>query len=112
MPIRILLADMSEMLRDIVARILKREPGFEVYTAELDVTHALEETEADVVITATRDEGAQLDILWLHPRLRVLVLRDDGREASLYRLQPQERFLGKVSPESLVEAIRDSTVSY
>ena len=69
MPIRVVLADDSDAVRQVLARILERSPDIElVATAEDEPTllAAIEETQPDVVVTDVRmpprgtDEGVRV----------------------------------------------------
>jgi DNA-binding NarL/FixJ family response regulator len=99
------------MLRDTVSEIVSAEPDLAV-VAELDDQASAGPTigaqAVEVVIAAVG--GCQTidfrDLLTEHPRLRVLCLSPDGREGSLFELQPHERTLGEISPEVLIAAIR------
>lgn len=46
-----------------------------------------------------------------HPRLKVLVLEDDGRRGFLWEMRPQRSPLGELSPSLLVDAIRRAVTS-
>ena len=84
-PIRIVLADMPRMLRE-----------------------TLEEHDADFVITGAdvlRPDDVDA-LLEARPRMKVLAVVGDGRDAFLYELRPQKVPLGEVSPHTLLEAIR------
>ena len=39
-------------------------------------------------------------------RVKVIAVRDDGRQAVLWQLQPQRSVLGDLSPGLLVDAVR------
>ena len=112
--IRVVLAGLPRMLRDIVQRVLADAP-------DLDVIHSpeglerlmdtLKEHDPDVVVTglgpAQRIEQFAA-LLRAHPSLRILALEGDGRRAVMYELQPHAVPLGDVSTEGLIDAIRSS----
>jgi len=79
--------------------------------SEVDVAQSVRETEAQFVIWAANGEPPRRahELLELFPRLRVLVIKDDGRRSCLYELRRQA--LGQMSGEKLVEAIRGGTPS-
>jgi hypothetical protein len=76
----------------------------ELVSAEPDLAIVAEVGEADVAVTQL--EGGVGDLLRDRPRLRVIALSADGREASSFELRPHETKLGEVSPAALLEAIR------
>jgi len=108
---RIALIGLPQMLRDTVREIVSAEPDLTV-VAELDDQASAGPTigarAVEVVIAAVGD-CQPIDfrtLLTEHPRLRVLCLSVDGREASLFELRPHEQTLGEISPEVLIAAIR------
>jgi DNA-binding NarL/FixJ family response regulator len=112
MPIRVLLADMSPMLRDIIHDAVANQPDLEV-VGTLGVHEpflsVIENIPTDVLIlgTSQRNDVALAEAVWhKRPRTRVLMITHDGRGAVLHRLHPEKVVLGDVSSESLVAAIR------
>jgi DNA-binding NarL/FixJ family response regulator len=70
---------------------------------------AAENTNADVVVVARSGaaiETAFDELLYRHPRLKVIEILDEGRYGTLHELQSRHRSLGEMSPPQLVEAIR------
>jgi hypothetical protein len=84
------------MLSGIVMELVSEEP---------DLAIVAEVGEADVAVTEL-EGGAVGDLLRDRPRLRVIALSADGREASSFELRPDETKLGEVSPAALLAAIR------
>jgi len=108
---RVALVDLPRLLREIVERAVAGQPDMEI--AELraggDLSDALRAARADVVVSgADHDYDELRDLLDRRPRLKVLTVADDGREATLYELRPARTQLGEVSPETIVEAIRSA----
>lgn len=110
--VRVLLAGMPPILRDIVRETIARQPDMAV-VAELDTDDALGPalavTDADVVIlgsSGSEDSTRPLQVLIARPQTCVLMLQTDGRHAALYELRPHRTRLGDVSPQALVDAIR------
>lgn len=109
---RLLIAAVPPLLGDIVRDALEGEPGVEVVgrntePAELDAS--VNACRADVVLAEERGPALPdpyLDLMYLHPRLRLLTVSPDGRRASLWRLAPERRVLADVSPRGLAEALR------
>jgi DNA-binding NarL/FixJ family response regulator len=114
--IRVLLAEMPPMLRDIVKQTVERAPDM-IVVGEIGsgglLAGTLERTEADVVIVGTSEpsdfDGARR-LLIAAPQARVLMLAMGGRSAVMYELQPHQTRLGEVSPQALIDAIRGGTV--
>jgi len=110
-PIRVVLAEMPAMLRDIVKNILDRQPGINVIelAADSSLRDVLERTEADVLIVGASepaDSAVPRQVLSALPLTRVLMLAIDGQSAVMYELRPHQTPLGEVSREALVRAIR------
>jgi DNA-binding NarL/FixJ family response regulator len=109
-PSRIVLVDMPRILREIIERAVADEPDMEIVDSEagnMPLREAIEASEPDFVIAgADYDFGEVARVLDERPRLRVLAVAGDGREAFLYELRPTRTPLGEVSPRTIVEAIR------
>ena len=110
-PIKIVLVDMPRMLREIVSQVVAAQPDMEIVReleAPTRLTQAVDGIGAEFVIAGgdalTPDDVDAL--LETHPRMKVLAVAGDGRDAFLYELRPQRVPLGEVSPHTLLEAIR------
>jgi AmiR/NasT family two-component response regulator len=111
-PIRIFLGDMPRLVRDLIEQAVAEAPDLSVVAVradDVDLARAAEDAGAELVIVAMDDDelppSAQA---YLDRRARVAVIGvevDDG-SAVLYRLRPQRRPIGPVSPRELVDAIR------
>ncbi|MDQ6610861.1 MAG: hypothetical protein M3Y64_00390 [Gemmatimonadota bacterium] len=112
--IRVVIASMPRLLHDIVHSVLSAESDIVIAdsrasTREIPAADALRHT--DVVIVA-EPEFAEMDyesMLYQHPRVRVVAIAGDGREAALYELRPARIALGELSPQTLVQAVRSHT---
>lgn len=116
-PIRVLLADDQELLRDALAIVLGAEPGIEVVATAADGAQAVQRVrahEVDVVLMDVRMPGmdgirATAEVLRVSPRTRVLVLTTfDVDEYVLAAVKAgASGFLTKdARPAALVDAIR------
>lgn len=116
-PIRVLLADMPRMMRDIIRDITSSHKDIDVI-AELaqrdELIEAAIRTRADVVVVGKVTGSGQdeyRDLLRKRPRLKILAISADGRRGFLHELQPRVIPLGEVSPDSLIEAIRGTSAA-
>jgi DNA-binding NarL/FixJ family response regulator len=108
---RIVLIDMSPLLREIVRETLSREPDLDVvaeHAATVDIGEAVERGHADFVIVGEDARAAEsVRALVASDRgLRALELHADGRESVLYELRPHRVALGELSPDALLRTIR------
>ena len=110
-PISIVLVGLPRMLRDIIEQAVTPEPDMVIVSdpREPSLAATVERTGADFVILG-RDAGpTEVDgLLCENPRLRVLAVAGDGREAFLYELRPTRTPLGEISPRTIVDAIRSA----
>jgi len=113
--IRILLAELPSMMRDIVRETLETETDMAV--VELGgrdaLMGALEAGSADVVIVgASEPEQPALPLRFLakSPGVKVLMLGTSGRRAMMYEFRPHCTPLVDVSPRRLLHAIRSALV--
>jgi DNA-binding NarL/FixJ family response regulator len=112
MRIRVLVADMTPMLRDIISDAVTNETDLEL-VGTLDVGQpllsVLTRIEPDVLILragSPNDTSLAEEVLARWPRTKVLMITHDGRGAVLHTLRPYRVVLGDVSSESLLAAIR------
>jgi DNA-binding NarL/FixJ family response regulator len=112
--IRILLAGIPRMLRDMITDIVALHAEMMVdgtMQDMADIRAVVKKTRADVVILGEPAIGSpqnHQELLYSRPRLGVLSITSDGRHFFLHKLRPVRTALGEVSPESLVQAIQSS----
>ena len=113
-PIRVVLAQMPRILRDILTNRLACQPDIVLVpeAAAMDeLGWTVGEASADVVITgldvrATRHLCEAL--LRRHPGLTVFSIPEDGSGASGWTLRLHGEPLGDVSTDGLIEAVRSA----
>lgn len=109
--IRVVLSNMPRLLHDIVHSILAAEADIELDVSAKNSAEPMSpETvrNADVVIV-TEPELARVNYEHLfgkQPRLRLVAVSGDGRNATLHELRPSRIALGELSPRTLVDAVR------
>lgn len=112
MTIRVLLAGLPRIMREIVEHALDEATDIEVVGSVetlAEVNGTVSHTQPDVLVVGLDDESEapRLDrFLYGMPRLTCLAITGDARRAFLYELQPRAKPLGDVSPSGLVRAIR------
>jgi DNA-binding NarL/FixJ family response regulator len=110
--IRILLAEMPPLLRDVFRQVITDQPDMEVVgelTGAVGLLMAAGQNHADVVILGLRDPelpGIGTHLLSEYPHLKILGVTVDGRQAFLHELLPHRLPLGEASPAGLLDAIR------
>jgi DNA-binding NarL/FixJ family response regulator len=108
---RIALVELPRIMREIIERAVADQPDMEI-VGELPAStlpEALDGAGVDVVISGTNYDCASLrELLDERPRLKVLAVADDGRDAFLFELRPTRTPLGEVSPQNIVDAIRNA----
>jgi len=115
--IRILLAEVPRMLREIIESVIDGQADMSIVgtiPTRDRVVSALDTTPADVVIVGLRhaETTTALDpVLYERPRLKVLAISGDGGSSTLCELRPYRVPLGDVSPSGLVDAIRTMTAT-
>jgi DNA-binding NarL/FixJ family response regulator len=111
LPIRVLLIDMPQMLREIIRRRLARDGRFEIvgeYTKDVSIAFAVDRSRADYVIVGDDvfdSRAVRRRVLEEGPQVRVLAVRPDGGQTTLHQLRPEEIDLGELSPERLVDVM-------
>jgi DNA-binding NarL/FixJ family response regulator len=114
LPIRVLLIDMPQMLREIIRRRLARDGRFEIvgeYTKHVSIEFAVDRSRADYVIVGEdvfESASMRRRVLEEGPQVRMLAVRADGGRATLHQLRPEEVDLGELSPERLVKLMAEA----
>ena len=107
---RIVLIDMSPLLREIIREALVPEPDLEVvaeHEGPVDLRTAVERDGADFVIFgADASDDSVRSLIAANHGLRAIEVRSDGKESVLYELRPHRVSLGEISSETLVRTIR------
>jgi chemotaxis response regulator CheB len=110
---RILLANMPQMLRGIITDIVSADPLCEIVAdppGRGNLRDKLDETHADVVILAaagTDNESDQFGaLLARHPATRIIAIASGGDRAFLYDLRPHVTPIDELSPAALLGALK------
>jgi DNA-binding NarL/FixJ family response regulator len=105
-------AELSGLLYDIVGAALESAADIRLIGHAANHGELLElaqKLSPDVVITRL-DESGPPDCGWdlyiSNPRLRILGVVGEGRQAFVYELRPYQTPLGELSPDALVAAVR------
>ena len=107
---RIVLIDMSPLLREIVREIIAREPDLEIVAEHerVDVGEAVAQDDPDFVIVGPEaaTDARVRSLVGAGLGLRALEVHSDGKESVLYELRPHRIALGEISSDTLLRAIR------
>ncbi len=110
-PIRIAVASLPRLLRDIVVTALSSERDMELVgevPGARQLADVVRDSGADVAIVACEpSDVARLGRLVNRSPVTLLAITDEGRRGALYELLPREVDLGELSPRGLVNAIRE-----
>ena len=114
--IRVLVAELSGVLRDIIDTTLAAQPDMEVVVGALrtSTSRGTPGANPDVVVIGLSDSDVSQAVETLfaeYPQARILGIASDGRRAYMHELRPHRVSLGELSPEQLVEVIRRAGVS-
>jgi hypothetical protein len=112
-PIRVVSIGLSRFRADVVRRALTR-PDIVVVDG-IDESSLIAGTESiDVAVVGT--EGNRLPaicgiLLYATPRIKMLVIEEQGGETTLYELQPRKVRLGNVTEDELAAAVRGDALA-
>jgi DNA-binding NarL/FixJ family response regulator len=105
------------MLMDIVKNIVTSQEDFDL-AGEIAGTDGLlqaaTDVQADVVVlgaSAATENDHYHHLLYGRPRIKIIVIAADGRDAIVHELRPRLIPLREVAPASLIEAIRGTAHS-
>jgi hypothetical protein len=107
---------MPQMLREIVQDSLAQLGGVSFagsYATAAEVVPAIDRLAGQrYVLIGTNGLAAETirELLCRHPRAKLLVLEDDGRDTVVYELRPHRQALGTISPQTLAAAVRETAV--
>ena len=110
--IRLVLATMPPLLRDIVRETLASQGDIEILAEVADpeqIPAAVRRTGASVAVVGIASSDSRplvRRLLAEHPLLGVVTLADDGRTGSVHSLEPCESAIDDISPRTLLDAIR------
>lgn len=113
-PIRIVLATMPVMLREILGEVFSGQPDMQVVDEPppgADLAAVAGSAGADLVVLELAGDDlspAGIRLLRVHPRLKLLGVSWDGRTAAIYDLVPDRTQVLEVSPEGLRSAVREA----
>ena len=113
-PIRVVLAYLPRLTRDLISRTLEDEPTIDVVhdvpDAGRSARQLIDETGADIVIVGAETPALLAEcraLLDERAPLRVVAVSDDGREARLYGVRPYEVIVNEFSCDSVLEIARN-----
>jgi DNA-binding NarL/FixJ family response regulator len=118
--VRVVLVGLPQLTRDLIARILDKEPEIHVVgevgetEGAVPVRRLIEEAAADIVIVGY---DAPALVTECHQLLdeqapwRVLAVSSDGRDAHLYGVRPYAIAIDEFSLDSVLEIVRKSASS-
>jgi hypothetical protein len=111
---RVILANESRLLREMLERVIKKVPHLEVVGQAADAARLpslLEGTDAQWVIVSLLPNGkmpAVVDsLLAEHPSLRVLAVAVDGSQVKAKWVEPHEKDLGDLSLQELIAILEN-----
>jgi hypothetical protein len=108
---------MPRILMDMVKNIVVSQDDFTLAGEMISrdgLVRAAADGRADVVVLralATTEAGEYRDLLYSRPRMKIIVIAEDGRDAVLHELEPHLIPLADVAPASLIAAIRSAAHS-
>jgi chemotaxis response regulator CheB len=106
---RIVLIDMSALLREIVREAVADEPDLEVvaeHAGSVDVREAVDGVDFVIVGAEAASRESVEAVVGSGHRVRALEVHSDGKESVLYELRPRRVSLGEISTDTLLRAIR------
>ena len=104
---------MPKMLGEIVARLIDEQEDMKTVSSPVTEDRLIDQIEASgptVLLMSCAHAEARAKaqtILERQPNVKVIALTANGREATLYALRPYEKSMGTMSPETLIEVIRE-----
>jgi hypothetical protein len=106
-PIRILLAGLPQLLRDVVASALGQEADIVLFDDGSGPPSRSGQLNVLVIGIKPGEAIARCtEVLASHPQLTVVAIEVDGRRAFLGELRPSVSELGEIDPQTLLDVVR------
>jgi hypothetical protein len=106
-PIHVLLAELPQLLHDIVASALRQSPDIVLLDDKSDASSGSPEIDVLVIGVEPGDATARCSqILASHPHATVVAIEVDGRRVFLGELRPTVFELGEMDPQTLLDVAR------
>ena len=110
--VRVAFVDVPRLLRDLSVGLLARDARVDVDAADIarsKLPDAVAAGEVEVLVAGPRfsDAGQICRLLVSYPRLKALVVLDEGRRAAFYELRPNLE-TQELSAEMLVGVVRSA----
>jgi hypothetical protein len=107
----VLLVGMPGLLHDIVLDALTGHDDIELVCDSRceDAVSAIGAVEPSTVVWCCRQsprESTLSDVLYAHPRMRMLMVVGEGRRGMLHELVPRTSVLRELSPQRVLSAVR------
>jgi len=99
--IHVVVIDLPRLLSEVVTEILSK-----AHDIRVSATFPEDAGSPDVAIVGGADADQARGLLDRFPRMKVLAVDEDGRNAVFYELRPYQVELGEISPEALLAAVR------
>jgi hypothetical protein len=102
----------TRLLHDVLVNVLSSHGDIELIHCSVAPRAPLPTADGrvpDVLIMSSPDPDGDvrpLQLLHASPRCRVLTIRDDARISLLYEMRPHQTFLGELSHDALLAAVR------
>jgi chemotaxis response regulator CheB len=109
---KILIVEIPSLLRELIGEIIAAEGDMEVVGELADrtrISELAERTGANFVIAGLANDEFDLvyeELLRQRPAMRILAVKREGRDSSLYELLPHAETVGELSAETLLSVIR------
>lgn len=111
-PLCVLLLEMPKLLRDILEHAIQHQSDFELLKDTRLAFQVLTEqmVPPDVVIlglTAEKDTILVPALFARWPNAHVVTVTQSGDDAAVYELRPRRHALGQMSPDEIIESLRE-----
>lgn len=109
---KIMLADMSRILRAMLLAVLDNRPDVTLVAGEGGLITALRAAQAGTVVVESRDPAALETIdpaLARIANLTVLAIGQDGQSACIHRIRSEMQVVTDVTPQGIVAALMGGT---
>ena len=113
MPVRVLLLEMPQLLRGLLEHAIQRRSDWELLKSTRSARAVFTSPGAppDIVVlglTAAEDDTLVPAVFARWPQAQVMTVKEAGDEAVVYELRPRRRDLGQVSPDEMIDTLREA----
>lgn len=107
-PIKLVTIGLPNLLEGLVVNAFQKRGSLKIIGNYQDLSQYLsriDDEEPSLILIESAQSNDYSDVLYSHPRVRLVSIENSGRKFHLWKLVPHLQTLGEASPDELVSEI-------